>query len=239
MTLGFARLTCSLSKIKFCCRNSSHIIWKMVYIQKLFSFLRHKVYLRRYGRPTCAIFFLLPLQFFWLLAYPFCIGHFAKKEKNGMKWQKVIFQKSQKLLTETPTKGRLFRTFNIYSFNFNGGLCNYRIGSCLCRAPWPGDEQFLWFLKSDLLRFHPIFSFLTQPNICFLRCAKLCPNMIHFDALDFSECCSEEVISFFWCSMYLKANTDTTQGGITLHFQFTFMFYCIRYVASHSFALSP
>ena len=26
--------------------------------------------------------------------------------------------------------------------------------------------------------------------------AKLCPNMIHFVALDFSECRSEEVISF-------------------------------------------
>ena len=26
---------------------------------------------------------------------------------------------------------------------------------------------------------------------------NLCPNMIHVDALDFSECHSEEVISFF------------------------------------------
>ena len=31
---------------------------------------------------------------------------------------------------------------------------------------------------------------------------NLCPNMNHFDAMDFSECHSEEVISFFWCSVY-------------------------------------
>ena len=28
--------------------------------------------------------------------------------------------------------------------------------------------------------------------------------MIHFDALDFSECRSEEVISFFWRSVYIQ-----------------------------------
>ena len=36
--------------------------------------------------------------------------------------------------------------------------------------------------------------------------AYLCPNMTHFVAVDFSECRSEEVISFFWssvCSYYL------------------------------------
>ena len=30
--------------------------------------------------------------------------------------------------------------------------------------------------------------------------------MNHFDAVDFSECHSEEVISFFWCSVYLSQN---------------------------------
>ena len=30
----------------------------------------------------------------------------------------------------------------------------------------------------------------------------LCPDMNHFDAVDFSECHSEEVISFFWRSVY-------------------------------------
>ena len=31
----------------------------------------------------------------------------------------------------------------------------------------------------------------------------LCPNMTNFDAMDFSERRSEEVISFFWRSMYI------------------------------------
>ena len=30
----------------------------------------------------------------------------------------------------------------------------------------------------------------------------MCPNMNHFDEVDFSECHSEEVISFFWRSVY-------------------------------------
>ena len=32
----------------------------------------------------------------------------------------------------------------------------------------------------------------------------MCPNMIHVDALDFSEWHSEEVISFFWRSVYVR-----------------------------------
>ena len=42
--------------------------------------------------------------------------------------------------------------------------------------------------------------------MCLLRInlPNLCPNMIHFDALDFSEWHSEEVISFFWRSVYLS-----------------------------------
>ena len=41
--------------------------------------------------------------------------------------------------------------------------------------------------------------------MCLLRrtSANLCSNMIHFDAVDFSECHSEEVISFFWRSVYV------------------------------------
>ena len=32
---------------------------------------------------------------------------------------------------------------------------------------------------------------------------NLCPNINHFDEADFSECHSEEVISFFWRSVYI------------------------------------
>ena len=42
------------------------------------------------------------------------------------------------------------------------------------------------------------FFFIDMLYSCIrITLANLCPNMIHFDALDFSECHSEEVISFY------------------------------------------
>ena len=38
--------------------------------------------------------------------------------------------------------------------------------------------------------------------------ANLCLNMINFDAVDFSERRSEEVISFFWRSVYVQWAPD-------------------------------
>ena len=102
----------------------------------------------------------------------------------------------------------LFKTFNSYSFNFNGGLRKRRTGHCLLRTPSPRGKQFLWFLKIDLLRFHRIYLLFHWNKLNFLMCLlrinlpNLCPNMNHFDAVDFSECHSEEVISFFWRSVY-------------------------------------
>ena len=52
--------------------------------------------------------------------------------------------------------GDLFRTFNSYSFSFNGGLLKYRTGYCLLRTPSPRGKQFLFFFI-DLLRFHRIY----------------------------------------------------------------------------------
>ena len=129
----------------------------------------------------------------------------------------VIFRKSQKLLTERALSelhgGGLFRTFNSYSFNFNGGLRKGRTGYCLLRTPSPRGKQFLWFLIIDLLRFHRIYllfnwgklSLFSAFLLCFLRInlPNLCPNMNPFDAVDFSECHSEEVISFFGRSVYV------------------------------------
>ena len=132
-----------------------------------------------------------------------------------MVWsRKVIFRKSQKLLTERALSelhwGGLFIKFNSYSFNFNGGLRKHRAGYCLLRTPGPWGKQFLWFLKTDLLRFHPIYLLLDWIKLlffymCLLRInlPNICPNMNHFDAVDFSECHSEEVISFFWRSVYI------------------------------------
>ena len=52
------------------------------------------------------------------------------------------------------------------------------------------------------MKFHSIFLLFDKSNplnfqMCFMRRAYLCPNMIHFDAVNFSERRSEEVISFF------------------------------------------
>ena len=138
----------------------------------------------------------------------------SKMRKISWNCKRSFFKNHRNCSLRTSTKGHLFRTFNAYSFNFNGGLCNHRTGFCPCRAPWPGDEQLLWFLKSDLLWFHPILllfdstkHLLFEMSVVTSTVVKLCPNMIHFDAVEFSECRSEEVISLFWRSVYVYVLT--------------------------------
>ena len=93
---------------------------------------------------------------------------FAKKEKNAMKLQKVTFQKSQKLFAENLAKGRLFRTFNSYSFNFKGGLCNRRTGYIVHTELLAWEVSSFcdfWKMTCDFTLF---YSFLTKENIIFL-----------------------------------------------------------------------
>ena len=59
--------------------------------------------------------------------------------------------------------------------------------------------------------FNRIISFLMRKKSCvfqifLLRSIKayLCPNIINFDGVDFSGHRPEEVISFFWRSVYYK-----------------------------------
>ena len=136
----------------------------------------------------------------------------VKKENNVVKSRKVIFRKSQKLLTWWALSelhgGGLFKIFNSYSFNFNGGLRKRCMGYCLLRTPSPRGKQFLWFLKFDLLRLYRIYLLFDWSNIfCFSMCLlrinlpNLCRNINHFDAVDFSECHCKEAIIFFWCSV--------------------------------------
>ena len=110
--------------------------------------------------------------------------------------------------------GGLFIKFYSYSFNFNGGLRKQRAGYCLLQTPGRRGKQFLRFLKTDLLRFHRFYLLCDWIKLlffymCLLRInlPNLCPNMNHFDAVDFSECHSEEVISFFWRSVYIQNHT--------------------------------
>ena len=58
--------------------------------------------------------------------------------------------------------------------------------------------------ENDLPGFHHIFLLFHRTKSCvfqifLLRSIKacLCPNIINFDSVDFSECRPEEVISFF------------------------------------------
>ena len=136
-------------------------------------------------------------------------------KRRKLRWNnKRSFFKNRNCSPSELHGGSPFRTFNSYSFNFNSGLRKCRTCFCLLRTPsWRG-EQFLWFFKIDILRFHRIYlhsdwnKLLFVFYICLLRTnlPNLCPNMIHVDALDFSECHSEEVVSFFWCSVYDTCN---------------------------------
>ena len=150
--------------------------------------------------------------------------------KNAVKLKKVIFQKSQKLLTErAPRKATIFKAFNSYSFDFNGGLCNRRTAFCPWHTLSPGGEQFLWVLVNDLLRFHCIFllfgtrkplvfhtcsirrwcwcdffafcSFLTQANLCFFPSNMLNEVFTRQTRTIFTACNS---LIKYVCQLHLK-----------------------------------
>ena len=67
-----------------------------------------------------------------------------------------------------------------------------------------------WIMTScDFRAFHPFRLKQTLTFViymCLIRSIKayLCVNMINFDAVDFSECRFEEVISLYWLSVYLS-----------------------------------
>ena len=133
----------------------------------------------------------------------------VKKETNMVKSWKVIFENRKNCSPSELHGGSLFRTFNSYSFNFNGGLRTRRTCFCLLRTPSPRGEQFLWFISSlTEVNFYFIYMCLLRTNL-----PNLCPNMIHVDALDFSECHSEEVISFFWRSVYRAQFGSDVRGN--------------------------
>ena len=65
-------------------------------------------------------------------------------------------------------------------------------------------SSFCDFLNMTFCDLTTLSSFLTQANLGVFRCSYqgvLKRNIINFDAVDFSECRPEEVISFFWHSV--------------------------------------
>ena len=97
---------------------------------------------------------------------------------------------------------RLLNWMNSYWMFWIGGLF-WRLSA----------SSFCDLLQNDPLQFHSFSPGIDKSNpldcfnqMCFIRrtIAYLCPNMINFDVVDFSEHRSEEVISFFWCSVYIS-----------------------------------
>ena len=90
-------------------------------------------------------------------------------------------------------------------------------------AQWAVSVTFL----CDLLRFHCNFFLFDTSNSLFFSDVLHKENyslsiskFINFDAVDFSECRSKEVISFFWCSVYcmneVKDNMEYLQHDYML-----------------------
>ena len=123
---------------------------------------------------------------------------------NAVKSLKVYFSKIAETALSELHGGGLFRTFNSYSFNFNGGLRKCRTGYCLLRTPSPERQAVsvifeIWPLaiSSHLSPLWLKYTFVFQMCLWRINLPNLCPNMNHFDEVDFSECHSEEVISSF------------------------------------------
>ena len=81
----------------------------------------------------------------------------SKRRKMRLNHERSFFENRRNCSPSELHGHGLFKTFNSYSFNFNGGLRKRRTGYCLLRTPSPRGKQFLWFLKIDLLRFHRIY----------------------------------------------------------------------------------
>ena len=77
------------------------------------------------------------------------------------------------------------------------------------------------FLTVTSCNFTPFYFFASTKHCFFEMClvrstvAKLCPN-IKFDALDFSEYRCEEVIGFFWRSVYFPLTPALVYSGLVL-----------------------
>ena len=107
----------------------------------------------------------------------------------------------------------------------DSGLRKRRTCFCLLRTPSPSSprgEHFLWFLKIDLMRFHRIYLLFDGSKLlfCYIMCLlrthlpNLCPNMIHVDALDFSEWHSEKVIIKLWSLKIWRKKVSSHLTGL-------------------------
>ena len=93
---------------------------------------------------------------------------FAKTEKYAMNRRGSFVKNQRKCSLRISTKGRLFRTFNGYSFNFNGGFRNRRI-LAFVRADLRAREvsSFCDFWKITFCDFTLFYYFLTKANVVY------------------------------------------------------------------------
>ena len=115
---------------------------------------------------------------------------FAKKEKDAMNSQKVIFSKITETTQRTSAKGRPIQNTQQLIISISMACYVHTTDvlafNCPCRTLCLGNEQFLWFLKSGPLAISPHFTpFLLKQMGCFLcaclirsTIANLCPNII-------------------------------------------------------------
>ena len=129
-----------------------------------------------------------------------------------MKSREVNYQKSQKLLasragSSKQTKAR-YGVYVTRHWNWMSGYWTFWIG-CLHGAR---SELARWAVSVIFEKWpFVIFLFFETRKSCVFQIfllrsnkAYLCPSTIYFDSVDFSECRPEEVISFFWRSVYFR-----------------------------------
>ena len=125
-----------------------------------------------------------------------------------MKSQEVNFQKSQKLLASPAWSSKQTKAGTAFyvtrCWNWMNSYWMFWKAASMELARWAVSaifEKWPFMISPIFLLFDTRKSCVFQ--IFLLRSIKayLCPN-IDFDSVDFSERRPEEVISFFWCSVY-------------------------------------
>ena len=128
-----------------------------------------------------------------------------------MKSQKVIFQ----IITETARLlGTELGTDNSQCGGYKTRLWNWMNSYWMfwidCLSRWFSASSFCDFWKVTVCNFIAFSLLFGKSNLiifqmCFIRrtIPFMCLNMINFDAVDFNESRCEEVISFFWRSVYM------------------------------------
>ena len=92
-----------------------------------------------------------------------------KKERTWLNHERPFFENHRNCSPSELHGGSLFRTFNSYSFNFNGGLRKCCTGFCLLRTPSPRGKQFLWLLKLTSCDFIAFISSMIEVNFWFFN----------------------------------------------------------------------